>query len=244
MPDYRVNFVNQTSAIWTMAVYQTLPSSVGLDSVAWKQSTAPQGGRTGVQWTTIFNVALADYEQLGGLGVYVASQLLTTLLGKRWEVVFEQNVQHLKPAEGSVEPDQVLILNKSGYLANIGIGMDGSGSVFKRDVVSRGNAQFKVTPTYWVALFNQVTLGEVISGNVIVGPLEVKYPSGMTSATLTALMDGNNIVLDLKYGQMAVADMSTVNLMIEDQQRLRKGLGGKYAPRLMAGQPAPGDNSL
>src|SRR5215213_5598783 len=127
MPDYRVNFVNQTSAIWTMAVYQTLPSSVGLDSVAWKQSTAPQGGRTGVQWTTIFNVALADYEQLGGLGVYVASQLLTTLLGKRWEVVFEQNVQHLKPAEGSVEPDQVLILNKSGYLANIGMGMEGSG---------------------------------------------------------------------------------------------------------------------
>jgi len=37
-----ITFNNQTDRTWTMAVYQTLPNSKGLDSVSWKQVTGPQ----------------------------------------------------------------------------------------------------------------------------------------------------------------------------------------------------------
>ena len=46
MAAYTMDFNNNAGRTWTMAVYQTIPSSVGLDSVSWKQSAAPNGGQT------------------------------------------------------------------------------------------------------------------------------------------------------------------------------------------------------
>ncbi|MDF3081587.1 hypothetical protein [Burkholderia sola] len=217
MTSYYVDFNNDTKQTWTMAVYQTLPSSIGLESVSWKQTTVPQSGASGVTWDIFYNVAIANYQQIGGIGVYKASQTLTTELGTSWDCIFKDNVQQLVPGAGSVPPDSVLINNKSTNLANLGIGMSGQGSVFKKGVVSGASAQFQVTPTYWVGLFNSLVLGEVISSNVVVGPLQLSYPSGQNLATVNAYMDGNTIKLNVTYGQQVTVENSVVDRIIAAQ---------------------------
>jgi len=217
MPSYYVDFNNDTQQTWTMAVYQTLPSSIGLESVSWKQTTVPQSGASGVTWDVFYNVAIANYQQVGGIGVYKASQTLKTELGTSWDCIFKDNVQQLVPGSGSVPADSVLINNKSTNLANLGIGMSGQGSVFKKGVVSGASAQFQVTPTYWVGLFNSLVLGEVISSNVVVGPLQLSYPGGQNLATVNAYMDGNTIKLNVTYGQQVAVENSVVERIIASQ---------------------------
>jgi hypothetical protein len=199
--NYYVNFNNQTDRTWTMAVYQTFPESPGLDSVAWKRTTVPTKGFSGVTWAVEYNVALADYEQTTPLGVYTSSQVLGTGLGSEWEVVFLDDVQQLKfvGALGSDLKDYIVVHNNSGLVANPGIGMSGYGSAYQRDVLSNNAAQFKVTPVYWVGLFRNVQLGEVISSNVESGPLRLEFEGGSNVATVKATRTGDAMTLHTSY---------------------------------------------
>jgi hypothetical protein len=206
---YYVDFNNQTDRTWTMVVYQTIPASIGLDSVAWKKTTVPKSGESGVEWEIDYLVALANYKQSTGVGVYKAAQKLNASLGSKWKVVFQDGVQQLEP-DGSGEPGFIVIKNDSGNPADIGIGMSGESSVYKRDVLSGSAAQFQVTPTYYVGLFNDLIYGTVISSNVIVGPLPLVFPSGNNKAVLTASLDGSKIKLGLKYETALVADYQEV----------------------------------
>ena len=97
-------------------------------------------------------------------------------------------------------PQQILITNSSGKEANPGIGMSGSPSVYKRKVNSGAGAQFQVTPTYYVGLFNDLRLGQLIANNVIVGPEVLRYPAGVSQATVTADLDGASLILSITYG--------------------------------------------
>jgi rhizosphere induced protein len=220
--NYYVDFNNQTSRTWTMAVYQSLPSSIGLDSVSWKQTTVAHGGLSGVQWDISYNVAIGNYVQRNGIGVYKASQILPADLGTAWDIVFEEGVQQLIPAGSAPLPDQIVINNESGFAANPGVGMSGQGSVFKQDVLSESSAQFTVTPTYWAGLFNDVVLGEVIKSNVIVGPLQLAFPSGRNLATLTATLDGEKIKLTLSYGSVSVVSLAKVEKHLKALEAARQ----------------------
>jgi hypothetical protein len=203
MDKYYVDFNNLTDRTWSMAVYQTIPNSIGLDSVAWKLSTVPTHGFSGVDWVVDYNVALAEYRQDAPLGVYCASQALTTHLGYEWDIIYKDGVQQLSLVQ-ALSPelqDHILINNKSGLEANPGIGMAGMGSVYKRNVLSNASAQFKVTPTYWVGLFRDVQRGEVISSNVEVGPIKLQFAEGSNVATVTATREGDSIEYYANYSR-------------------------------------------
>ena len=203
MQKYYVNFDNKTDRTWNMAVYQTLPDSIGLDSVAWKLAAAPPSGTTGVMWELQYNVALADYRQESTLGVYKGNQALITDLGYEWEIVYKDGVQQLQKVQAlpSDIGDHILISNRSGLEANPGIGMSGVGSVYKRNVLSNASAQFKVTPTYWVGLFRDVQLGAVISSNVEVGPIKLQFAEGSNVATVVASREGDSIEYETSYSR-------------------------------------------
>ncbi len=218
MATFYCDFSNQTTKTWTMCVYQTLPDSIGLDSVAWKQTTVPHSGFSGVTWDETYNVAIANYQQTGGIGVYTAAQTLSTELGTSWDIVFKDGVQQLV-SSGTTTPGQIIINNKSNELANPGIGMSGQGSVYKNNALSGSSAQFKVTPTYWVGLFNSLQLGEVISSNVIVGPFQLTYNQGMTRAIVTATESGSSINVDIKYSQSMSFSMEQVQRQLDYLKR-------------------------
>ncbi|EIF8947090.1 hypothetical protein RAL73_003321 [Vibrio cholerae] len=192
---YTIDFENKTNETWTFCVYQTLPESPGLDSVSWKQTTIPKSGISGVEWDINYLVALASYKQKGGKGVYHASQSLATELGKKWEAIFDDGVQQLIES-GDTTAGQLLIENKSDHLANFGIGMDGDIALVKKNVYSGNSAQFSVKPTYWVAIYKDLTQGEVISGNQIHGPLKVTFEGGQTDKKFIAKIQGNRFIFE------------------------------------------------
>jgi hypothetical protein len=226
MPTYYLDFNNNTQQTWTMGVWQTLPESPGLDSVSWKQSAAPKGGSTGVSWEIDYWALVADYKQTSGIGVYKASQKLPTLLGRKWNIVMQDGVQQLEDV-GTYTDGHLLLSNVSGQVASPGIGMSGSGSVFKRNIPSNASAQFSVKPKYWAGLFNKLVVGEVISSNVIVGPLEVVYPSGNNLGLLTAFMDGETIRMTLGYGTGLSMSMSEVRARIASLEQMQEEPLGK-----------------
>ncbi|MDP3847268.1 MAG: hypothetical protein Q8R10_12695 [Pseudomonas sp.] len=218
MSTYYVDFNNNTEMTWTMGVYQVLPDSIGLESVSWKQTTVPTQGSSGVEWEVDYNVAIANYKQVGGVGVYKASQTLVTELGSVWDCVFKDNVQQLVQSSGSAPADSIIINNKSNQLGNLGIGMSGQGAVFKKNVVSGASAQFQVTPTYYAGLFNDLVLGEVISSNVSVGPQKIVFPDGQNCATVTASMSGESIKMSVSYSQVSLVSRQVLDRLMSIQQ--------------------------
>jgi hypothetical protein len=233
MSVYYVDFVNNTDETWVFGVYQTIPEMTpkNLENVSWKQSTVPRGGRSGVRWTINYNVLLADYQQSGGIGVYYASQTLTTTLGKAWEVVYQDNVQQLQERSGTVPPpDSVTIYNASGLPANPGIGMDGAGTVYKKNLLGNLTAVFQVTPTYWVAAFNQLQLGQVISSAVYIDPTMIVYNAPYNLATATLYKQGSTIKMDITYGTKSVSFVSPKNNKFTKVELD----GGKHASALLA----------
>jgi hypothetical protein len=62
----------------------------------------------------------------------------------------------------------------------------------------------------------------VISSNVAVGPIELSYPTGFNSATLTASMDGENIVLNVAYSVQSQANAAAVQARVQSLARLRQ----------------------
>lgn len=236
MSNYYVTFNNHTPEVWTLGVYQTLPSSPGLDSVSWLQTTSPpQEGTSSVEWEVNYNVAIAQFTQEGGIGVYPpdSAQILPAELGTAWEIDWDGNVQALKQVGKAQQDDQIVITNKSNHLANPGIGMNGSPALYQNQVYSGAQAEFIVKPVYWVALFNSLILGEVISSNVSVGPQQLIF-TGTNSATVTASIQGENIVMDVTYGNRTSVDMNQLSERAGGRNTYQKQLHGRSAVR----QPA------
>jgi hypothetical protein len=212
---YSCDFQNDTPDTWTFCVYQTLPSSPGIQSVAWKQTTVPQSGESGVEWNISYLACLLNYRQSGGKGVYKASQKLTTNLGTAWKAVFENSSQQLLPDGSAPQKNMVLIKNKSGQLADLGFGMDGDVSMVKSNVYSDNSAQFIVEPMYWVALFKDLVKGEVISGNQIHGPLPAKFLGGFNNLSYRAWIEGETFNFkEEKSGQLVSAPLSEMQTKI------------------------------
>jgi hypothetical protein len=216
MASYSVKFVNDksTKQTWTMAIYQTIPNMGVFDNVAWKQASAPSSGTKSVGWTLLYNSALADFFSAGDMGVYESSQILDTDLGKSWQVVNPDGTQQLKPL-GTAPAGYIYITNNSGMKANVGIGIDGAGSIYQRGMLSGSTAQFKVTPKYYASIFNNVVLGEVISTAVsATDPVEVIFAGGITSVTLTAWVEGETLFFgdkSAKTGSFVATPMALVN---------------------------------
>jgi len=217
---YSINFLNETPETWTLCVYQTLPDSPGLDSVSWKQTRVPTQGESGVQWEIQYLACLANYKQTGGKGVYKASQKLQTDLGMAWDCIYQDDVQQLVAA-GSTTQGQLLLSNKSEKMANLAIGMDGDIALVKSNVYSGNNAQFVVKPKYYVALYTNLTQGEVISGNQIHGPLEVVFAGGETEKDYVARIEGSNFIFEeVNSNNKLVAPYEQVQARVAEQQRL------------------------
>jgi len=52
---------------------------------------------------------------------------------------------------------------------------------------------------WWVALVDDVEVGEAIAGNVVVGPKAVWYPAGVTDAVVTAQLEENEVRLIVEF---------------------------------------------
>ncbi|MGB0524319.1 MAG: hypothetical protein ACPGJS_15220 [Flammeovirgaceae bacterium] len=196
MTRYTIEFENKTDETWTFCVYQDYPNSPGIQSVAWKQTTIPTQGVSGVEWATQYQACVVDYKQIGGRGVFKASQTLNARLGQYWKCTFKDKVQQLLLDGRADDGDQLVIANQSNLKANLGIGMDGDVAAVKADVLNNNSAQFEATPKYYVAVYKDLTHGEIITSNQLHEPVEVSFEGGLTSKRFRAAGKGDTFVLE------------------------------------------------
>ncbi|MGB0524318.1 MAG: hypothetical protein ACPGJS_15215 [Flammeovirgaceae bacterium] len=191
---YNIDFINDTSETWIFCVYVKYPKSPGIKSVAWKQTTIPTKGESGVAWTYQIQACIVDYKQRGDKGVYKASQILDAALGQRWKCVFKEHVQQLVLDGNAQDGDQLRIANQSNHRASLGIGIDGTVAAIKENVFNDNSAQFEADPKVFVAVYKDLTRGEIISSNQIHSPIEVLFEGGLTSKTFRASENGATFV--------------------------------------------------
>jgi hypothetical protein len=203
MGEKSVTLENNTDRPWVMAVFQTLPGSSGLDSVSWKQATAAESGSGSVSWTGALDVVIASYDESKRL--YKPSQKLDATVGSAWKIVFDSGIQQLRQDGQAPIGTQIKISNASGLLANPGFGMDDSGAVYQRALLSGAAALFNTPPTFWVSLFDAIQPGKVIQQtslnvkSVAAGPWQLQFPAGLDNAMLTAWLDGATLRTKLTY---------------------------------------------
>ena len=58
------------------------------------------------------------------------------------------------------------------------------------------SVQFFVHPTYYVALFREIQVGELVTSDIAISPIQVKFDSGFKNATVTAVNDGGTYKLN------------------------------------------------
>ncbi|CAB4435230.1 unnamed protein product [Rhizophagus irregularis] len=199
---YFVTFKNESTqpSVVQFCVYQQYPDLPGLKSVAWKKAGAYMGGQATVEWVITYSAVLSNYNDEGGIGIYASSQSVGADFKDQFDITDESGIQVVKKSGTSGQDGTITITNKSNEMANVGIGMDDSLSSVIPNVYGGVEEVFQITPTYFVAAYENLELGQLISDVGIIGkPLTLQFPSGVTKATVRLIQDGQKLNLKIEY---------------------------------------------
>jgi hypothetical protein len=204
---FTVNFANQTQQTWTLAIYLTSPEQ-SLDSVCWKQTTAPQSGKGIPQsWDPqILSAAIGFYTKSSM--TYSTLQDLQAAPGSAWKIEPDGGTVQLVPDGSAQLPTQIQILNATGALASPGLGVAGAGALFCRDVLSGVSVAFEIDAlVYSVEAFDTMAPGQLITttagekrkGTTLsVPPQQLDFSQG-TTATVSLVQTGLGLDLKISY---------------------------------------------
>ena len=185
---FTFNGKNYTEQGWHFALYQKYPQELGLKSIAWKQlvlsksqTTDPTHGS--ISWSMDFKVTVAK-QQSGD--IYTGGVELVAKEGYNYEAVMDGGYVQINEI-GKGNPGYINFKNNTKSKQNLGLEIDGS-LVALQEVVPGGvNAQFQITPTYYLGLFSNLTIGSLVSSDVEVGPVEIKIPDGKNTVEVDAV---------------------------------------------------------
>ncbi|CAG8548329.1 7155_t:CDS:2 [Ambispora gerdemannii] len=208
MTDYFVDFINDVpDETLTFGVYQKFPNTPGIDSVAWLRADVPESGSAGVKFTETYCVVNADYSDDDAKGRYKASQTFDTKLGTAWRLIEKNGVSQFdKKIDPSNADNLIVIKNASKTTASLGIGMSGKLSAIKRKVYVDATAAFKVTPTFYVGVFTDLEIGDIITDDVILANKKIVF-DGDNVATIRAYLKGHVFNIDVAYSNRASSSL-------------------------------------
>ncbi|CAG8441208.1 13848_t:CDS:2 [Ambispora leptoticha] len=208
MTTYFIDFINEVpDDTLTFGVYQTFPNTPGIDSVAWLRADVPEKGIAGVKFNETYCVVNADYFDDNEKGRYKASQTFDTKLGTAWELIEKDGVAQFDKRVSSSNADNLIVIrNSSKTTASLGIGLSGKLSAIKRKVYVDSVAAFKVTPTFYVGVFTDLEIGEIITDDVILANTKIVF-DGDNVATIRAYLTGHVFNLDVTYSNRASSSL-------------------------------------
>ena len=192
---YILTLKNATDQPWHFGVYQKSPTSPGLTSVAWQIRGIPpkQGGTPAsaqVNWTMSYGLCIADFDE--DQQRFSGSQMASAYVGNKYKVESLDGIPSIdtKPT-GTGSPDQITLRNAtSSPVTPLTMGFTLSGNILcvERDVGGLQETIYRVHPTYYVACYRNIVLGQMVDEGVAIGPVEVKY-DGVHQMTVEASKD-------------------------------------------------------
>jgi len=172
--------------------------STGAASVVWRQTLVPPNGPGLVQWTDGTDVALAD---LAG-GVFTPSEILPAPPGSAWRVEEVGGEPALQRSGNAPQADQIAIANESNRKVNAGLGIGGSGAIYKRDLYGGTAAIFTLDGlVYWITVTAGAKPGQPIPDTeMLADPVAIVFPPLLTAALVTIVAAGLRFRLTVTYG--------------------------------------------
>lgn len=182
---YSIKFINDTDENYYFGVYQAFPSSIGLKSIAWQVRRLPKRGSapttSQVSWTMSYGIAIANWDQ--NEKEYTGTQQLDADLGNAYEVVSDGDFPNIDPKPtGTTSSGQILFKNntKSPNAMDLDMGFTVAGNIIaiKPKIHPGEKTLFDVHPTYYVALYRDIKLGQLVDSDVVFGPVTVAFTEG------------------------------------------------------------------
>lgn len=207
-----VDFSNKTQQAWTFAIYLTLPGQE-LDSVSWKQmAVAPSGTGAMPSWDSD-DLVVAVGTHAGDPITYKTLLSTSAAPGSAWKIEPSGATWQLEADGSAQQPSQVQILYVNDTVNNVspGLGVDGTGALFFREMPSGVSAVFDVDArTYWVEAFDTMVPGQVITApgpdkttpsigtTLSIGPALLDFTQG-TAAAVSLDLKGQTVELSVTY---------------------------------------------
>ena len=192
-----VTFNNKTLVPLEMTMFVVADLTIGGSSVVWQQTIVPPNGPGVLQWSRSHDVAIAHEQD----DILTPFQITPAAPASTWRIEIQNGTQTLVGA-GSARPDQIVIRNESGLLANAGIGLSGSAAFYQRDLPSNAQALFVLgTMSYWLIVTVGAKKGELISKTTkLAGPLAIRLRGDVHAAVVTAVATPEGLQLEVQYG--------------------------------------------
>ena len=194
---YEMKFQNATDQPWHFAVYQKFPTSPGLSSVAWQvrglppQKIGSPAPSATVSWTMNYGVCIADFDTDGQK--FTGDQFAPANLGNEYQVTSSDGIPDIQStAYGSTTSDQIVLKNNtSNPVKPVTMGFTVSNNLIcaEQDVGGKQSTIFRVHPSYYVACYRNIQLGQLVDEGVTIGPLPVEYTGGVHKHTVQAYKD-------------------------------------------------------
>ena len=195
MTSYEIQFKNNSTSAYHFGVYQDYPTSPGLKSVVWQVRGLPSRSTNKVDWKMDYQVAIADWDQ--NEQSYSGQQIVDAQQGNAYQVTIQEgDIPAIDPSPSSAptSKDQIKLLNATSRELDMGFAVDGN---LIAVTSARGNqtANFIIHPTYYVALYRSVKLGNLVDSGLEVGPVKVEFTNGNTKAVVECISQGGRDIL-------------------------------------------------
>ena len=195
---YTIHMLNNTDDNYFFAVYQTFPSSPGLKSLAWQIRRLPKRGSqptcSDVTWFMNYGIAITNWD--ANLNGYTGEQYQDADLGQKYQVVSNGSFP-------TIDPTPIGTTGNSGEIAftnntqspnatdlSMGFTINSNLVCSQEGVHANESVLFDVHPTYYVACYRSIQLGQLVDSDVVLGPVEVKFRDGNTVMNVEAFIDG------------------------------------------------------
>ena len=193
---------NATDRPWYFAMYQACS---GLTSVAWQVCSLPPSLGTPtthhIRWRMNFGICIAEFNSHEQK--YTSVQHAPAMLNHSYEVISLDGIPSISTAAvASGKRDHLLVKNKTdtpGTPLSLGFTHSGNIAAIINEVSSNQEVVYGLQPTYHIACYHDIVLGQPVDEGIAMGPVKVKYDAGVHTVTIVMLKNRTgNYQLQLK----------------------------------------------
>lgn len=199
MTTYSMEFVNNSDCWWHFGVYKEFPEASDLDAVVWQEQGVPNGGaRARIDWKINYGVAMTEFIKQRNVE---ALQMVRAQLGNTYEMVTREGITGINstPIATDGPPNVVSLKNNAEDSVNIGFALDNSVIAALKDMNGLQLCNYQVNSKYWVALFREVRVGDLVGSSIFVSPIVVQYLEGNVHAKITAFVKSGETLTKVEY---------------------------------------------
>ena len=194
---------NTDTSDWALGLYQEQPAEPGLIGidVVWKvlklSKKQSKGNPTtgSIPWSLDYNVCFPATKD----GIVYYPQLSSPATeGHSYELIKnKQGFYEINPTKAGAAAGCINFRNSTGEKRDLGLMLGGSLLCLKKDTRGGVTAEFKLTPTYYVGAFNDVTEGLNVKSASALSPQTIQFEAGNNTATVSIIPDGGSVGLSV-----------------------------------------------